>query len=119
MKKSLFTLLTLCLVVLLSTQVEAQEFADVDKSPMDAAYFPKRAAFRSFAKTDEDRKANEPVIRALYSRPKKNNREIVGNLVKYNEWWRAGANESTEVLFFKEVTNWRFKSSSRSIYSTC
>lgn len=103
MKKSFFTLLTLCLVVLFSTQTQAQDFADVDKSPMDAAYFPKRAAFRSFAKTEEARKADEPVIRVLYSRPKKNNRQIVGNLIKYNEWWRAGANESTEVMFFKDV----------------
>jgi len=38
-----------------------------------------------------------------YSRPAKKGREIFGKLLKYDEAWRIGANESTEVLFMTDV----------------
>lgn len=38
-----------------------------------------------------------------YSRPSKNNREIFGGLVPYNEYWRTGANENTKVTFSEPV----------------
>ncbi|MEM0938435.1 MAG: DUF2911 domain-containing protein [Bacteroidota bacterium] len=99
--KNLFTVATL--TVLMFT-TEAQQFPELDASPMDAAYYPPRAAFRTFAKTEEAKTADEPVIRVIYSRPQKKGREIFGELVKYGEVWRVGANEATEVLFFKNVT---------------
>lgn len=82
----------------------SQEFPKMDASPMDAAYYPNRAAFRAFAKTEEEKKAGEPKIRVLYSRPQAKDREVFGNLVKYGEIWRVGANESTEILFYQDVT---------------
>jgi Protein of unknown function (DUF2911). len=42
-------------------------------------------------------------IRVFYNRPKKNNREIFGNLVPYNEVWRTGANEATTFETNKEL----------------
>lgn len=84
----------------LSAQVD---FPGIDKSPMDMAYYPSRVAFRAFGKTDAEKNA-KPIIRLIYSRPMKNNRVVFGELIKYGEIWRVGANESTEVLFFQDVT---------------
>ena len=91
-------------ICLISFSANAQEFPEMDPSPMDAAYFPSRAAFRSFEKTDEAKKANEPKIRVIYSRPQKKDRVVFGGLVKYGEVWRAGANEATEILFMQDAT---------------
>ncbi len=92
-------------LVLLSVSVlSAQDFADVDKSPLDAAYYPARAAFRAFAKTDSAAMAMEPKIRVLYSRPYKKGREVWGgDLAPYGEPYRLGANETTEITFFAPV----------------
>jgi len=95
-------ILTLALMVIAGSVV-AQDFPKMDASPMDAAYFPPRAAFRAFAKSDEEKKANEPKIRVIYSRPQKKDRDVFPGLQKYGEVWRLGANESTEVMFFTDV----------------
>lgn len=97
-------LLTLLMIVLVSCSVYAQDFPDLDASPMDAAYFPPRAAFRAFAKSDEEKMANKPVMKVVYSRPQKKDRVIFGELLKYGEVWRVGANEATEITFLQEVT---------------
>ena len=99
--KNFFLLLAL---VAGSFTLSAQDFADVDKSPLDAAYYPARAAFRAFAKTPEEGAALEPKIRVLYSRPYKNDREVWGGkLAPYNEPYRLGANETAEIQFFTPV----------------
>ena len=97
-----FFLLLACLATL---TMNAQDFADVDKSPLDAVYYPNRAAFRAFAKTDSAKLANEPRIRILYSRPSKKGREIFGTekMIPYGEPYRLGANETTEIQFFAPV----------------
>ena len=100
--KNLILILTLVLLVTGGTY--AQDFPNLDKSPMDAAYFPARAAFRAFAKTDEEKKSLEPKIKVVYSRPQKKGREVWGGLQKFGELWRVGANESTEILFFSDAT---------------
>lgn len=82
---------------------QAQEMPEMDKSPMDAAYFPARAAFRTFMDTDEQKMANKPVMRVLYSRPQKKGRDVFPELVAYDKVWRAGANESTEIMFYEDV----------------
>ncbi len=72
----------------------------LDKSPMDMAYFP---ADYPILKTQS--KVNTPPdIRVIYSRPQRDNRIIFGQLVEYNKVWRLGANEATEIEFFKDVT---------------
>ncbi len=98
-------LLSIAFMLLLSlSTVSAQvDFPSIDKSPMDMAYYPSRVAFRAFGKTDAEKNA-KPIIRLIYSRPMKNNRVVFGELIKYGEIWRVGANESTEVMFFQDVT---------------
>ena len=49
-------------------------------------------------------KITEPLAaRVVYSRPQKAGRTIFGGLVKFGEVWRIGANEATEIEFFKQV----------------
>ncbi|WP_010179604.1 DUF2911 domain-containing protein [Aquimarina agarilytica] len=88
----LFVLFTVC------TTLFAQDFEKVDPSPMDATYYPPKAAKRFFESTPEKIAALAPKIKVLYSRPQKKGREIFGNLVPYNKLWRAGANEIPELI---------------------
>ena len=49
-------------------------------------------------------KITEPLVaRVIYSRPQKSGRVIFDGLVKYGDVWRMGANEATEIEFFKHV----------------
>ena len=98
--KKVLLLFAICLMI---GSASAQDFPKMDDSPMDVAYFPPRAAFRSFAKTEEAKQADMPKIRVTYSRPQKKGRDIFGSLQKFGEVWRVGANESTEILFFQDV----------------
>ncbi|TAG99905.1 MAG: DUF2911 domain-containing protein [Sphingobacteriales bacterium] len=71
----------------------------MDKSPMDVSYYPVNYPILKI----QD-KANEPVVaRVVYSRPQKNGRLVFGELLEYNKVWRLGANEATEIEFFKDV----------------
>jgi hypothetical protein len=73
-------------------------YAAVDLSPMDMSYFPPDYPHIKHQLQDL------PVIRLIYSRPQKKGRAIMGNVVKYDQMWRLGANECTEIEFFKPVT---------------
>jgi len=71
----------------------------LDKSPMDMCYYP-----IDYPKLKMAGNVAEPLIaRLIYSRPQKNNRVIFGDLIKYGSAWRLGANEATEIEFFKDV----------------
>jgi len=83
------SLYLLFILLFLSTGIEAQDFSDLDKSPMDAVIT-----------RNED---NSPLTRIIYSRPRKKNREIFGKLVPYEKVWRTGANEATEITFYEDV----------------
>jgi hypothetical protein len=72
----------------------------LDKSPMDMSYFP---VDYPILKT-QNKASTPPVARVVYSRPQKDNRIIFGQLVEYNKVWRMGANEATEIEFFKDVS---------------
>jgi len=72
---------------------------ELDKSPMDMSYLPKDYPLLKMNGKSKDL----PIARVIYSRPQKNNREIFGGIIPYNEIWRLGANESTEIEFFKGV----------------
>jgi hypothetical protein len=74
--------------------------AGVDKSPMDMVYYPV-----DYPKLKMAKSALEPVVaRVIYSRPQKSGRIIFGDVLKYGNVWRLGANEATEIEFFKDVT---------------
>lgn len=90
MKKSFFVTVFVVTLLLFSIDASAQKFSDIDKSPHDISYFKaKRNA--------------PPAIKVLYGRPQKKGRTIFGSLVPYNKVWRTGANEATEITFFKDV----------------
>jgi Protein of unknown function (DUF2911) len=79
----------------------------IDKSPMDMSYFPEDYPKQKMVTPDM---AN-PVARVIYSRPQKNGRiifadsSVTENFIQhYGQDWRLGANEATEIEFFKEVT---------------
>ena len=97
------TLFFFCLAFLggLSLNAQAVEFGDLDKSPMDAAHYPRRSAYRNYLGEDDPDLRQQ--IKVLYSRPNKKDREIFGNLEPYGQDWRLGANEATEVTFFQAV----------------
>jgi hypothetical protein len=86
-------------MALFAFTVNAQEvkFPGLDTSPADIAYFPLNA---TKVKKGED---SAPLIKVIYSRPSVKGREIFGKQEAYGKVWRLGANESTEIRFFKPV----------------
>ncbi|MDN6280893.1 MAG: DUF2911 domain-containing protein, partial [Psychroflexus sp.] len=72
-----------------SISTSAQDFSDLDKSPMDAV----------IARNED----NSSLVRIIYSSPQKRGREIFGGLVPFGELWRTGANEATEITFFEDI----------------
>jgi hypothetical protein len=71
----------------------------IDKSPMDMVYYPV-----DYPKLKMSKNVQEPLVaRVIYSRPQKSGRTIFGDVLKYGHVWRLGANEATEIEFFKDV----------------
>ena len=90
MKKStLISTITFAFLMLLSINVNAQEFKDLDKSPMDAASFP-----------TSYKEANKQ-IKIVYSRPQLKERTLE-KLAPNGEVWRTGANEAPELVLYKD-----------------
>lgn len=77
-------------------------FSPLDKSPMDKVVYPDKATYTNYMKGDDAKLT--PKISVLYSRPYKNDRKIFGNLLKVGDTWRIGANESTEITLYEDVT---------------
>jgi len=73
-----------------------------DASPMDLAQYPNSSRFRNFQEPEDLDKAIAKV-RVVYSRPQMKGRKIFGELLKFGETWRVGANQTTEVTFFQDV----------------
>lgn len=77
----------------------AVKLPELDKSPMDMTYYP-----INYPVLKIQDKATEPLVaRVIYSRPQANNRVVFGELVEWNKVWRLGANEATELEFFRDV----------------
>ena len=74
-------------------------FTPVDISPMDMVYFPVDYPVLKMSQKE----IAPPVVRVIYSRPHREGRKIFGELLKFGEPWRLGANEATEIEFFKSV----------------
>jgi len=91
MKRIKITLGIACVCAFLwQIDATAQDFRDLDASPHDIVYF-------------RTNKISPPKIKVLYGRPKKNGREIFGNVIPFGKIWRVGANEATEVVFYNDV----------------
>ncbi|WP_158796308.1 DUF2911 domain-containing protein [Pedobacter sp. L105] len=95
MKK--FNLLLVMALFCLAANAQVK-FPALDASPADIAYFPLNAPF---AKKGD---ASTPLIKVIYSRPSVKGREIFGKLEAYGAVWRVGANENTEIKFYKTAT---------------
>lgn len=93
------TLALLFLFQLFFLSLMAQTLPPVDKSPMDMSYYPANYPVLKI----QDKPTEPLAARVVYSRPQKAGRTIYGGLVKYGEIWRLGANEATEIEFFKSV----------------
>ncbi|WP_238429864.1 DUF2911 domain-containing protein [Chitinophaga agri] len=84
----------------LTSDAQDKKMPPLDASPMDMAYFPVMYPYVVKVK-------GEPgalVARVIYSRPQKKGRKIFGELESYGEIYRLGANEATEIEFFRNVT---------------
>ena len=90
MKKRILSLVILVAAVVFSSNAVAQEFAGLNKSPMDVASYP-----------DNWRNSNK-VVKVTYSRPQLKGRSV-SKLAPVGKKWRVGANEATEVTFYKDV----------------
>jgi len=87
------------LLVCLSSARAQSRFPLMDKSSMDMSYYPVNYPILRI----QD-KATEPLVaRLVYSRPQRNGRNVFGELLEYNKVWRLGANEATEIEFYKDV----------------
>ena len=101
MKKILGT--SLFVIFLMSgsyAQTDSIVFPEVDKSPMDMSYCPVNFPVLKIS----EKVTGSPFIRVIYGRPNKNGRAIFGDLVEYGNVWRLGANEATEIEFYKDVS---------------
>jgi hypothetical protein len=74
-------------------------YASVDISPMDMSYFP--VDYPKLKMANEN--ITPPLVRVVYSRPHLGKRHF-HDILKYGTPWRLGANESTEISFYKPVT---------------
>lgn len=71
----------------------------LDNSPLDMSYYPV-----DYPVLKIQDKVSEPLVaRVVYSRPQKRGRKLFGDLVAYGQVWRLGANEATEIEFFRDV----------------
>jgi hypothetical protein len=97
--KYLFSFSLLFLSLLLSAQSVNLKMPPLDKSPMDMSYYPVNYPILKI----QDKVTEPLIMRVVYSRPQTNGRLIFGGLQQYGEVWRLGANEATEIEFFKDV----------------
>lgn len=87
MKKNVLVIALFLMAVLFSNETTAQKFPKLDKSPADIAML---------------RTKSGAVAKVIYSRPQLKGRSM-SKLAPAGKVWRLGANESTEVQFFKDV----------------
>ena len=81
-------------------QMTVNPYDPLDISPMDMTYYP--ADYPKLKMTNAI--TTPPVARVIYSRPHLQGRQLFHDLLKYGEPWRLGANESTELQLYRDVT---------------
>jgi len=88
--KSIISTMAVAFLMLVSLNVNAQEFPKMDKSPMDAASFP------------TSYKESNKLIKIVYSRPQLKERSLE-KLAPNGEVWRTGANEAAELTLYTSM----------------
>jgi hypothetical protein len=78
-------------------ETNSNPYSTVDVSPMDMCYFPVDYPKLKMARVVTD----PPLVRVIYSRPHLQGRQLFRSVLKFNEKWRLGANESTEIQLYK------------------
>lgn len=91
MKKAILSIAIFTITLVSSTNIGAQEFKGLDKSPMDAATYP-----TNWRNADK-------LVKVIYSRPQLKGRKL-DKLAPKDKVWRTGANEAAEITFYKDVT---------------
>lgn len=87
-----YALFTLIMLACLQIDSLAQKLPELDKSPADIAYLRQNG------------RRTAPIVRVVYGRPLKKGRTMLGETEAYGKVWRTGANETTEIKLFKDVT---------------
>ncbi|HMO32862.1 MAG TPA: DUF2911 domain-containing protein [Lacibacter sp.] len=99
--KELMLLVFMSTLWVTATAQNSNRFPPVDKSPMDMSYYPVNYPI---LRIQPGAKPTDPLVaRVIYSRPQKMGRKVFGELVEDGKIWRLGANEATEIEFFREV----------------
>lgn len=88
--KKLLVFPFLIATLILSTESSAQNFSGLDKSPLDQVTYPM------------GHREAEKSVRVLYSRPQLKGRSL-SDLAPEGKVWRTGANEATEITFYRDV----------------
>jgi len=89
-KTNNFTFIIATLLILFISENYAQNFNELDKIPHDISYF-------------RESRVTPPLVKVIYGRPQKNGEKVFGNVVPFDKLWRTGANEATEIKFYKDV----------------
>ena len=90
MRNSILLISIFAITLVSSQQLTSQEFKSLDKSPMDVAAFP--ASYKN----------SDKIVKVTYSRPQLKGRDLA-KLAPPEKIWRTGANEATEITFYKDV----------------
>lgn len=113
--KSFFLITLLSIYLNVQAQMNEPTVPAIDKSPMDMSTYPANYSLLKI----QDKITEAIAARVIYSRPLKNDRVIFGDLLEYNKIWRFGANENTEIEFYKDVKikNTKIKKGKYSIFA--
>ena len=93
--KKILSLIVLMSTFVISTEVSAQKFSGLDISPADIATYPS-----SYRVADK-------AIKVIYGRPKLKKDGVtrdLADLAPAGKVWRTGANEASEITFYKDAT---------------
>ena len=90
MKSTLITFSLMIISLFFLSNVNAQKFSRLDKSPMDVSSFPL------------SHRISNKIVKVTYSRPQLNDRKL-SDLVPNGKIWRTGANEACEITFYTDV----------------
>ncbi len=88
--KKIMTLAIMAFALVFTTEMTAQEFSGLDKSPADIASYPPGG--RVSAKN----------VKVIYSRPQLKGRSLA-DLAPAGKVWRTGANEASEITFYGDA----------------
>lgn len=90
--KNVRVLFVVILSLIVSEIAFAQKLPALDPSPADVAYLR------------ENGRRSTAVAKVIYGRPQKKGRTMLGGTEPFGKVWRLGANETTEIKLFRDVT---------------